>query len=127
MAGYASQAGSGSSGAFLAGIPSGLVATAALFGQRRADPALDVQTERGLAVGLPILAAAALAIAARFWDYGSWACAGALPMIVAAGAAWRLPSPRTAADVARLGRLSLVCAALALSCIVVALRILSPQ
>jgi hypothetical protein len=47
-------------------------------------------------------------------------------MIVAAVAAWRLPAPPTVSDAARWGRLALVCAALALSWIIVALWALSP-
>jgi 1,4-dihydroxy-2-naphthoate octaprenyltransferase len=124
MAGFASQAGSGSSGAFLAGIPPGLVAAAALFGPRGARQRLDAQTERGIAVALPLLAAGAIATAARFWDYGPWACTAAVPMIVAAGAAWRFPPRPTEADTVRRGRLALVCAAVALGCLIVALRIL---
>jgi hypothetical protein len=125
-AGYAAHAGRGSSGAWIAGIPAGLVAVAALYDPSRADPDTDPRTGHGLGVALPFLAAAAIAIAARFWDYGAWASAGAVPMIVAAVAAWRLPAPPTVSDAARWGRLALVCAALALSWIIVALWALSP-
>jgi hypothetical protein len=127
IAGFASQAGSGSSGAFLAGVPSGIVAASALFGRRGARQTLDPQTERGIAVALPLFAAGAIVIAARFWEYGPWACTAALPMVVAAGAAWRFPPRPTDADVARRGRLALVCAVVSLACIIVVLRVLAPE
>jgi 1,4-dihydroxy-2-naphthoate octaprenyltransferase len=127
MAGFASQAGSGSSGAFFAGIPSGIVAASALFPRRGTHQALDAQTERGIAAARPLFAVAAIVIAARFWEYGPWAITAALPMVVAAGAAWRFPPKPTEADFAQWGRLALVCASVALACLIVALGALAPE
>lgn len=126
MAGYASQAGTGSSGVFLAGVPSGLVAAAALFRRRVVERQLDANVERGIAVALPLVAAAATSIVARAGEYGPWAHAADLPLVVAALAAWRFP-PTPGDDDAEPGRLVLVCAALALACIVVSLAIASPE
>jgi hypothetical protein len=127
MAGFASQAGTASFGAFIAGCPPGLVAAAALVAPRRAHPTLDADEERAVAVALPLLAAGAIAIATRFWEYGSWAGAAALPMFVAAVTAWRFPARHGADDAARAGRLATICAVVALAWIVVALRIASPD
>jgi 1,4-dihydroxy-2-naphthoate octaprenyltransferase len=125
MAGFAAQTGSGSSGAFLAGLPAGLVAAAALFGRRVTNRNLDASSERGIAVALPLLAAAAAGIAVRAGEYDPWAHAAAVPMIVAAGVAFRLPPRPTRADLARWGRLALVCAVAALAAIIAALRVVS--
>jgi 1,4-dihydroxy-2-naphthoate octaprenyltransferase len=126
MAGFASQTGSGSSGAFLAGVPAGLVAAAALFDRRGSRRDLDAKVERGVAVALPLLATAAIAIAARAGEYGPWAQAAAVPMIVAAAAAWRFPTRPSDADVARGRGLALVCAVAALASIVAGLGLGAP-
>jgi hypothetical protein len=127
MAGFASQTGTGSTGAFLAGLPAGLVATAGLFGRRGGDPNLEGEVERGIAVALPLLAAGAIALAARSGEYGPWAPVAALPLIVASGVAWRLPPRPTAADFARWERPVLACAALALAVIVGSLALAPPR
>lgn len=140
MAGFASQAGTGSSGAFLAGIPAGLVAAAALFARnftrRDADAGLarmtpvaalgEGEARRGL-VALPLLAAAAVTIAVGGGEYGPWAHVAVLPLALAAFAGWRLPASPDAADYARWGRRALGCAVAALACIVAALWIASPD
>jgi len=140
MAGFASQAGVGSSGAFLAGLPSGLVAVAALFArhfmERDADGrwarmtpvvALGEDQARLVLVTLPGLAAGAIVIAARAGEYGTWASAAAIPLAGAALAAWRIPEAGTAADYAGWERWALGCAAAALAAIILALRIASPD
>src|SRR5262245_46576864 len=127
LAGFASQAGSGSTGAFLAGCPPGLVAAASLVAPRRSHPTLDEDAERSIAVAVPLSAAGAIAIAARFWEYGAWAGAAALPMIVIAVASWRSPRRPEDADVARSQRVALACAVVALVWIVAVLRILSGE
>jgi 1,4-dihydroxy-2-naphthoate octaprenyltransferase len=121
-AGFASQAGTGSWGAFLAGTPPGLIATASLFllrGSRR-DP--SARGARPTAAALPLLGAVAVALAVAAGEYGPWACTAAVPLAVVAIATWRHPSTPSPEDDARLGRLSLVCALAALACIVVSLR-----
>lgn len=140
MAGFASQAGAGSSGAFLAGLPSGLVAVAALFGrhftERDADDrwarvtpvvALGEDQARLVLVTLPGLAAGAIVLAARAGEYGTWASAAAIPLAAAALAAWRIPAAANADDYARGERWTLGCAAAALVVIVLTLRIASPE
>jgi 1,4-dihydroxy-2-naphthoate octaprenyltransferase len=140
IAGFASQAGTGSWGAFLAGIPAGLVAASALFARNftrqdadarlgRMTPVIalgEAEARRGL-VALPLLAVAAVTIAVRGGEYGSWAYAAALPLVVAAFAGWRLPASSTASDYDRWGRLALGCAVAALACIVLALRIATAE
>ncbi len=139
-AGFASQAGAGSWGAFLAGIPAGLVAASALFATtftrqdvdarlRRMTPVIvlgENEARRGL-VALPLLAAAAVTIAVRWGEYGPWANAAALPLAVAALAGWRLPAEPKPSDYDRWGRLALGCAFAALACIVLALRFARPE
>ena len=127
MAGYASQAGSGSAGAFLAGVPSGLVAAAALFGRRVIDDDIDADVARGIAVALPLVAAAAISIAARSGEYGPWAHVAGLPLVFAAGASWRFPPKPSEGDAAGSERLALSCAAAALACIIVSLGIATPE
>lgn len=140
MAGFASQSGTVSSGALLAGIPAGLVAGAALFARnftrRDTDASLgritpvavmgESEARRGL-VALPLLAVAAVTIAVRAGEYGPWAYAAALPLSLAAVAAWRLPASPAAADYDRWARLAVGCAIAALASIVAALRIASPK
>ena len=138
LAGFASQAGTGSSGAFIAGVPAGVIAAAVLFARhftsRDADTrwarvtpvvALGEDRARAALVALPMVAAAAVVAAARMGEYGSWAHAAAFPLAIAAFAGWRLPASPDAADYSRWGRLALGCAVAALACIVVALRIAS--
>ena len=111
MAGFASQAGIGSWGACLSGIPTGLVVAGALAAPHRT------------AIALPLVAAAAVAIAVRSGEYGPWASLAVLPLIVAAIATWRAPSQPTTEDQTRRERLVLACAVAALGVIVLALRI----
>jgi 1,4-dihydroxy-2-naphthoate octaprenyltransferase len=113
-AGYASQAGTGSWGAVLAGAPAGLVALAALFAGRGHDATLEPADARKIAVSLPLIAAAAVALAVRYGEYGPWANAAAVPLAVAAAASWRREVWRSAI---------LVCVLVALGIIAVALRI----
>jgi len=140
MAGFASQTGTGSSGAFLAGLPAGVVAVAALFGRHftesdadrrwaRMTPvaALGEDQARLVLVTLPGLAAGAIVIAARAGEYGTWASFAAIPLAVAALAAWRIPAAPSTADHARWERWALGCAAAALAIIVLALRVASPD
>jgi 1,4-dihydroxy-2-naphthoate octaprenyltransferase len=140
LAGFASQAGTGSSGAFLAGLPAGLIAVAVLFERhftkRDADSrwarvtpvvALGEDRARVVLVALPVVAAGAVAVAARSGEYGTWAQAAILPLALATFAGWRLPASADAADYVRWGRLALGCALTALVCIVAALRIASPD
>ena len=140
LAGFASQAGMGSSGAVLAGLPAGLIAAAALFARHFTEPeadtrwvrmtpvvALGEEQARLVLVTLPGLAAGAIVIAARSGEYGPWASWAAIPLAVAALAAWRIPAAPAVADYARWERLALGCAAAALVVIVVALRIASPD
>jgi 1,4-dihydroxy-2-naphthoate octaprenyltransferase len=140
LAGFASQAGSGSSGAFLAGLPAGVIAAAVLFGrhftERDADSrlarvtpivALGEDQARLVLVALPVVAAAAVVVAARTGEYGPWAQAASLPLTVAAFVGWRLPASPDANDYALWRRLTLGCAVVALVCIIVSLRIASPD
>jgi len=126
-AGFASQAGTGSSGAFLAGLPAGLIGAAALFGRRATKQDLGEDVARGTAVALPLLAAAAVTIAVRAGEYGPWARTAMLPLALAAIAAWRLPASPEAADYGRWRRLALGGAVAALACIVAAFLIASPD
>jgi 1,4-dihydroxy-2-naphthoate octaprenyltransferase len=134
-AGYASQAGSGSPGAMLAGLPAGLVAASALFARhftrREVDARLgrttpvvalgEAEARRAL-VGFPLAAAAAVGIASRIGDYGSWALAALVPLAASSFSAWRLPAGADALDFERWERIALALSAAALLCIVVALR-----
>ncbi len=140
LAGFASQAGTGSWGAFVAGLPAGLIAVAVLFARhftrRDADSrwarvtpvvALGEDRARVVLVTLPVVAAGAVVFAARAGEYGPWAHAAVLPLALATFAGWRLPDSAGAADYARWARLALGCAVAALVCIVAALRIASPD
>ena len=86
LAGFASQAGTGSSGAFLAGLPAGVIAAAVLFARHftehdadsrlaRVTPvvALGEDQARLVLVACPLVAAAAVVVAARTGEYGPWA------------------------------------------------------
>jgi len=140
LVGFASQAGAGSSGAFLAGLPAGLIAAAVLFArhftQRDADarwarmtPVVSLgEGQAHLAlIALPGLAAGAVVIAARAGEYGPWASLAVVPLLAAALAAWRLPDSAVEADYALWERWALGCGAAALVAVVVALRIASPD
>ena len=140
LAGFASQAGTGSSGAFIAGLPAGVIAAAVLFARhftkRDTDSRLARMTPvatlgedqaRLVLVALPAIAAAAVVIAARAGEYGPWAHVAAFPLVLASFAGWRLPVEPTPADYARWGRLALASAFAALAAIVAALRIASPD
>lgn len=123
MAGFASQAGIGSWGAFLAGIPTGLVVAGALAEPHRSSRELESGAAHRTAIALPLVAAAAVAMAVRSGEYGPWARLAVLPLIVAAIAAWRAPTQPTSEDQTRRERLVLACAVAALGAIVLALRI----
>jgi len=140
LVGFASQAGAGSSGAFLAGLPAGLIAAAVLFArhftQRDADarwarmtPVVSLGEGQGhlALIALPGLAAGAVVIAARAGEYGPWASLAVVPLLAAALAAWRLPDSAVEADYALWERWALGCGAAALVAVVVALRIASPD
>lgn len=123
LAGFASQAGTGSWGAFLAGIPTGLVAASALAKPRRASLDPDSGAAHRITIALPLLAAAAVAIAVRSGEYGPWARLALIPLIVAAIATWRSQPTTTTEDETRQERLVLACAVAALGAIVLAFRI----
>ena len=140
LAGFASQAGTGSGGAFIAGLPVGVIAAAALFARHftrrdtdtrlaRMTPVVTLGEDRArlILVALPAIAAEAVVLATRAGEYGPWAHIAALPLALAAFAALRLPVEPKPADYARWGRLALGCAVAALACIVAALRIASPD
>jgi 1,4-dihydroxy-2-naphthoate octaprenyltransferase len=140
LAGFASQAGTGSLGAFLAGVPAGVIAAAVLFARHfteqdadsrlaRVTPvvALGEDQARLVLVAGPLIAAAAVVAAARTGEYGPWAHAAVLPLAVAAFVGWRLPAAPERDDYARWQRLTLGCAVAALVGIVVSLRIASPD
>jgi 1,4-dihydroxy-2-naphthoate octaprenyltransferase len=140
LAGFASQAGTGSSGAFLAGLPAGVIAMAVLFArhfrERDADSrlarvtpvvALGEDQARLVLVALPAVAALTVVVAARTGEYGPWAQAAVLPLALASFAGWRLPASPEDDAYARWGGLALGCAVAALVCIVVSLRIASPD
>ena len=123
LAGFASQAGTGSWGAFLAGVPAGLVAAGALVASRAENPSAGAETPRGWEAALPLLAAAVLANAVRIGEYPPSASLALLPLAVAAVAAWRAAAQATANDVSRRGQLALACAIAALVALVAALRL----
>jgi 1,4-dihydroxy-2-naphthoate octaprenyltransferase len=140
LTGFAAQAGTGSSGAFVAGLPAGIIATAALFArhftEREADDrlarvtpvvALGEDQARLVLPALPAVAVAAVVVATRTGEYGPWAVAAVAPLAFAALAGWRLPASADAAEYARWGRLALGCAVAALVCIVASLWIASPD
>jgi hypothetical protein len=125
-AGFASQAGSGSWGAVFAGIPAGLVAATPLLGRRltRGDGGAEL---RQALLALPLLAIAAVTLAVRSGEYGSWAYAAAAPMALAAWAAWRLPVAADDAACRRFTVWTTGCALAALAIIVIALRVASAE
>jgi 1,4-dihydroxy-2-naphthoate octaprenyltransferase len=140
LAGFASQAGSGSWGALLAGLPAGAIAAAVLFARHftaadadarwaRMTPlvALGEQQARLALVAATALAAAAVVIATRAGEYGAWANAAAAPLAVAAAAGFRIPAGEGPDSYERWERVALVCGQTALVCIVAALRIASPD
>jgi 1,4-dihydroxy-2-naphthoate octaprenyltransferase len=140
LAGFASQAGTGSMGAFIAGVPAGFIAAAASFARHFTRRAADVRRERQTPVAalgedearrglvlLPLLAVAAAAITARSAEYPPWAAWGGLPMIAAAFAAWRLPKPGREEAYAMWQRLAFFCAIAALAFIAAALWIAKPD
>lgn len=125
-AGFASQAGTGSWDAVLAGIPAGLVAaTPSLAGRFKLG---DVGKElRQALMALPLLAAAATMLAVRARDYGPIAYAAAIPMVAVAAAGWRLPTAPGEHDQRRWKILANGCAIAALAIIVVALRLATSE
>jgi len=140
LAGFASQAETGSLGAVVAGLPAGVIAASVHFARHftmraadcrlaRVTPVVGMGEEQArlVLVALPLIAAGAVVVAARTGEYGSWAHAAALPLALAALAGWRLPAEPTAADYARWENLALGCAVTALVGIVAALRIASPD
>jgi 1,4-dihydroxy-2-naphthoate octaprenyltransferase len=140
LAGFASQAGTGSSGAFLAGLPAGVIAIAVLFArhfrERDADSrlarvtpvvALGEDQARLVLVALPVVAALSVVLAARAGEYGPWAQTALLPLGLASFSCWRLPASPEDDDFARWESLTLGCGVVALVCIVISLRIASPD
>ena len=140
LAGFASQAGTGSMGAILAGIAPGLVTASALFARHFIEmdvdarftrvtslAALGEQRARGVLVALPVVAAAAVVIGSRVGEYGTWSGLAALPLGVAAVLAFRLPPRAVRDDYEKWERQALACAAAALIVQTVALRLASPD
>ncbi len=137
--GYGSQAGAGSSGAFLVGIPVGLAAASPLFarhlaaiGSAAARPSTTLEQlgrrdARLTLVALPLLAAAAVLIVVRAGEYGRWASTALAPLAAAAVAAWRLPEPASEDEYGRWTRWAIGCAAAAIVLIGAAIRIASPD
>jgi 1,4-dihydroxy-2-naphthoate octaprenyltransferase len=140
LVGFASQAGTGSMGAILAGIPAGVIAASALFARHflekdtdarfmRVTPvaALGEDRSRGVLVALPAIAAAAVVIGSRAGDYGAWSGLAALPLGVAAVLAFQLPPRAARTDYEKWERRALACAAAALIVQIIALRLASPD
>src|SRR5262245_346094 len=140
LVGFASQAGTGSTGAVLAGLPVGVVAASALFARHfeeketdarftRVTPvtALGEDRARSLLIVFPIAAAVAVVLGAYAGEYGSWSGLAAIPLVAAAVLAARVPSRATALDYEKWEKAALVCAATALVLLVVALRLASPD
>jgi hypothetical protein len=123
-AGFASQAGTGSWGAVLAGIPAGLVAATPTLARRFTRGAAGTELHQAL-VALPLLATAAVMLAVRAGEYGPLAFAAAIPLLVAAAAGWRTPKPPGDADQKRWSKWATGCAITALVVIVIALRLAS--
>jgi hypothetical protein len=121
QAGFAAQTGAGSWGACLAGTPAGLIAVAALFRVRGAGGLASVPHERAVSVALPLIAAGSVALAVRAAEYGAWANAAAVPLTVAAGAAWMRPAAPAGREDSWAAGLLLACAVAALGVIVVSL------
>ena len=140
LVGFASQAGTGSMGAVLAGIAPGIVAASALFARHfvekdadarfmRVTPvaALGEDRARGVLVTLPVIAAAAVMIGSRAGEYGAWSGLAALPLALAAILAFRLPAGATGDDYQKWERQALAFAAAALIVQIIALRLASPD
>ena len=127
LAGFASQTGSGSGGAFLAGLPAGLAAGVGLFGTRGLTRNLDADAARGVRVALPLFAVAAVVLAVRAGEYGSFAYAAAVPLVGAAGIGLRLPPRSDDEALARWERPVLICAAAALIIIIASLWLAPPR
>jgi 1,4-dihydroxy-2-naphthoate octaprenyltransferase len=140
MVGFASQAGTGSMGAILAGVPAGVIAASVLFARHfiekdgdarfaRVTPvaALGEDRARSVLVALPLVAAAAVVIGSRAGEYGAWSGLAAIPLGVAAALAFRLPAHATRDDYQTWERRALACAAAALIVHIIALRLASPD
>jgi 1,4-dihydroxy-2-naphthoate polyprenyltransferase len=138
LAGFAAAAGAGSSGAFLAGVPAGVIAAAPLFARHFARPEADArllrvtpvvslghEQARALLVAFPLVAAAAVILLARAGEYPAWSRVAVVPMAVAAAAAWRTPVTPDATAYVRWSRVASICAAAALACLAAALRFAS--
>lgn len=140
LAGFSSQAGSGSTGAFLVGLPAGLISASVLFARhftnREADarfgrvtPVVSLgedQARLGL-VAFPLMAAAAVAVAMRLGEYGPWAWLATPPLALAAVWAWRIPASSRADGYVRWEHVANPCAAASLLCIAVAIWLASPN
>lgn len=137
LVGFAACAGGGSAGAALAGIPVGLIAVAATFGRhfarRNADAraerntpvaALGDATARRLLVLLPLVAAAAVGLAAGLEEFPAWATIAAAPQLVTAAAAWRVPESIAGAE--SFERTAAMCAVASLVAIAAALSFVTP-
>ena len=134
LAGYATRTGGGSFGAFLAGLPAGLIAASPLFARHftrpEADAALSrmtpvvmmgVQQSRLALVALPLLGAAGVVLAARAREYGPVAYAACVPLAIAAILAVPLPASGEPEAFARWERRALACALAASALIVLGL------
>jgi 1,4-dihydroxy-2-naphthoate octaprenyltransferase len=135
LAGYASQAGEGSMGAFLAGLPAGAVAAAALYPRHFLRRDADLRHQRftpvvvfgeeqarvGLIAG-PIVAAAAIQLLVSLHEYGRWTYAAFLPLAATAFLAWRLPADCSPSEYERLDRLEVLAALAALVALAIGIR-----
>lgn len=124
--GFASQVGTGSMGAVLAGIPAGLVAATPSLARRFKMGEAGKELRQAF-MTLPLLAAAAVLFAVRGREYGPLAYAASLPMLLVAVAGWRMPAAPSEQDQRRWRMLATGCAIAALVTIVVALRIATPE
>jgi len=134
LAGYAARTGGGTLGAFLAGLPAGLVAASPLFARHFTRPEADAalsrmtpvvvlgldQARRAL-VALPLLAVAAIVLAVRAGESGRLAFAACAPMVLAAALAFPLPPDPDPAVYERWQRRALACALAASALLVVGL------
>ena len=125
LAGYASQAGHGATGAVLAGLPAGAVGAMALYPRHFLRRDADARHERLTPVAVfgadraragfyagPVLAAAAIQAIISLHEYGRGTYAAFVPLAVAAFLAWRLPGDPSPSDYERFDR-GVVLAALA--------------
>jgi 1,4-dihydroxy-2-naphthoate polyprenyltransferase len=139
LAGYASQAGHGSTGCLLAGIPAGAIAASALFvrhfQRREADSRHDRLTPvvvlgddkaRQLLVALPVIAGGAVAAIVASGEYGRLAYGALAPMAAIAVAAAILPKDPTEDVYTRFGAWSARASIVALLLVATALRLASP-